>query len=143
MSGSSYIGANNPYPKVLILSHGSAYYDDDGGGFAPSTVIRVCRSMAENKNFWVRIFCSNIRTFRQKVLILNIFKSSCVTTYGSDPFVLSAGPIHRIEVSKMSILVIEDEAIVVVEDEAIVVVENKAIVVVESETTVVAEVFSL
>ena len=26
----------------------SAYYDDFGGGFAPSTVTRVCRSMVES-----------------------------------------------------------------------------------------------
>ena len=33
----------------LILDPGSAYYDGDGGGFAPSTVIRVCRSRIQDQ----------------------------------------------------------------------------------------------
>ena len=33
----------------LILDPGSAYYDDDEGGFAPSTVIRVCRSRIQDQ----------------------------------------------------------------------------------------------
>ena len=33
----------------LILDPGSAYYDDAGGGFAPSTVTRVCRSRIQDQ----------------------------------------------------------------------------------------------
>ena len=33
----------------LILDPGSAYYDDAGGGFAPSSVIRVCRSRIQDQ----------------------------------------------------------------------------------------------
>ena len=33
----------------LILDPGSAYYDDAGGGFAPSSVIGVCRSRIQDQ----------------------------------------------------------------------------------------------
>ena len=33
----------------LILDPGSAYYDDVGGGFAPSEVIIICRSRIQDQ----------------------------------------------------------------------------------------------
>ena len=36
-------------PSHLILDPGSAYYDDAGGGFAPSSVIGVCRSRIQDQ----------------------------------------------------------------------------------------------
>ena len=39
----------------LILDPGSAYYDDAGGGFAPSSVIRVGRSRIRWLWLWVGV----------------------------------------------------------------------------------------
>ena len=61
---SSYFGVKTFVTKVLIsdtvhshshshshlmMDPGSAYYDDDGGGFTPSTVIGVCRSRIQDQ----------------------------------------------------------------------------------------------
>ena len=35
LAESSYFADKNADPKVVILSHGSAYHDDNGGGFTP------------------------------------------------------------------------------------------------------------
>ena len=58
----------------LILDPGSAYYDDVGGGFAPSEVIIKCRSrihdqMAVAVAVAVAVDCAlRLRTFAQKFL---------------------------------------------------------------------------
>ena len=54
----------------LILDPGSAYYDDVGGGFAPSEVIIKCRSRIHDQmavSVAVAVDCAlRLRTFAQK-----------------------------------------------------------------------------
>ena len=56
----------------LILDPGSAYYDDVGGGFAPSEVIIKCRSRIHDQmavSVAVAVDCAlRLRTFAQKFL---------------------------------------------------------------------------
>ena len=52
------------------MDPGSAYYDDVGGGFAPSEVIIKCRSRIHDQ-MAVAVDCAlRLRTFAQKVLNL-------------------------------------------------------------------------
>ena len=54
----------------LILDPESAYYDDFGGGFAPSEVIVKCRLGIQDQVAVAVDFMQNIRTFGQKFLYL-------------------------------------------------------------------------
>ena len=45
----SHNHSHNHSHSHLILDPGSAYYDDAGGGFAPSSVIRVGRSRIQDQ----------------------------------------------------------------------------------------------
>ena len=54
------------------MDAGSAYYDDVGGGFAPSEVITKCRSRIDDQmavSVAVAVDCApRLRTFAQKFL---------------------------------------------------------------------------
>ena len=56
------------------MDPGSAYYDDVGGGFAPSEVIMKCRSRIHDQiavSVAVAVDCAlRLRTFAQKVFNL-------------------------------------------------------------------------
>ena len=82
---SSYFVTKSPYPKVLIVGHGSAYTDNEREGEAMAEIV-VCRSMAENKNFGIRIVGSKVRTFSQKILMLNISESTHNNDIETCPF---------------------------------------------------------
>ena len=58
----------------LILDPGSAYYDDVGGGFAPSEVIVKSRFRMHDQVDVALDFMQYIRTFGQRFLYLTFLK---------------------------------------------------------------------